>query len=192
MVDPRVASVSSGGRRRRRIVSVAGAAVALIAITAGSASIVGAATARTSVAAGSRPAPGSSGLPIFFFGSFTDPRWSGSIELVLTSDGKAVRVDGIAPGTCTDKDFGQLVAGKDGATGAVFGSERDATVKTNGSFSVNERRSGQRHPFKPLRQVVVSGTFSGNTVRGKLRAHTTSTFDDCTASGSFVARRKLH
>lgn len=170
----------------------AGAVIGLIAFSAGSASIVGAATARTSVAAGSRPAAASSGLPIFFFGSFTDPRWSGSIELVLASDGQSVRVDGIAPGTCMDKDFGELVAGKDGATGAVFGSERDAAVKTNGSFSVTERHSGQRHPFKPLRQVVVAGTFSGNTVRGKLRAHTTSTFDDCIASGSFVARRKLH
>jgi hypothetical protein len=191
MVDGPVASASSGGRRRRCHPSSAACAVAVLALAAMTAGIGSAAPGRTSAAAGSRPSPSSSGLPIFYFGTFTDPRWSGSIELVLSGDGTTVSVDGIAPGTCTDKDFGRLVAGKDGATGAVFTTFEYAKIKPDGRFSTSERRSGQRHPFKPLQTVVVSGTFSGSTVRGRLQARTTSTFDDCTGGGAFVAKRKV-
>lgn len=189
MLDRPVADVSPDGRRRRRWPTAC--AVAVLVLAASSASSGSAAPGRPSGTAGSRPSPSSSGLPIFYFGTFTDPRWSGSIELSLSSDGATVRVDGIAPGTCIDRDFGKLVAGTDGATGAVFTMYGAAGVRPDGTFSASERRPGQRRPFKPLQTLVVSGTFSGTGVRGRLQAHTTSAFDDCTGGGVFVAKRKV-
>jgi hypothetical protein len=190
MPDRAVADVFLGRRRRGRRWPAACAVVVLV-LAASSAGSGSAAPGRPSGTAGSRPSPSSSGLPIFYFGAFTDPRWSGSIELTLSSDGASVRVDGIAPGTCIDGDFGKLVAGRDGATGAVFTMYGSAGIRANGTFSASERRPGQRRPFKPLQTLVVSGTFSGTIVRGQLQAHTTSTFDDCTGGGAFVARRKV-
>jgi hypothetical protein len=186
MLDRPVADVSFGGRRRRRWPAACAVGVLVLgALSAGSGS---AAPGRTS---GSRPSPSSSGLPIFYFGTFTDARWSGSIELSLSSDGATVRVDGIAPGSCLDRDFGKLVAGMDGGTGAVFTMYGSARIRPDGTFSASERRPGQRRPFKPLQTLVVSGTFSGTGVRGRLQAHTTSTFDDCTGGGVFMAKRKV-
>jgi hypothetical protein len=191
MVDRSVAPASSASTRRRRHPWRTVCAAGVLALAASAASIGSAAPGGTSTTAGSRPSPSSTGLPIFFFGTFTDPRWSGSIELVVSSDGTTVSVNGIAPGMCADDDFGPLVAGKDGAAGAVFASYQYAKIQPNGRFSARERRAGQRRPFKPLQTVVVSGTFSGNTVRGRLQARTTSTFDDCTGGGAFVARRRV-
>lgn len=151
----------------------------------------GAAAADVRTAAGGRPAPSSSGLPIFFYGTFADPRWSGAIELGVSSDGRTVGVNGIAPGPCIDKDFGDLLPGRDGASGPVFYSRKNATIRADGTFTLSDRQAGQRRPFKPARALTVSGRFSGNTVKGTVRARTTSTFDSCTANVAFTARRGL-
>jgi hypothetical protein len=152
----------------------------------------GAAAGDAAAAAGGRPSPSSSGLPIFFFGRFADPHWSGAIELAVSSDGRTVSVNGIAPGPCVDEDFGKLLPGRDGATGPVFYSFKDATIRVDGAFALAERQAGQRRPFKPTRVLNVTGRFSGNTVRGTVRARTITMYDSCTANVAFTARRALH
>ena len=142
-------------------------------------------------ATGSRPKPSSTGLPIFFFGRFANPAWDGAIELAVSGDGRFVSVNGIAPGPCVDGDFGEMLPGRDGATGAVFNSTKAVPIRRNGAFAISERQAGRERPFRPTRELAVSGTFSGNAVRGVVRALTTSTFDSCTANVAFTARRRL-
>lgn len=142
---------------------------------------------------GARPAASPVGLPIFFKGSFADPRWQGSIDLVLTEDGGSVTgVDGIAPGPCVDRDFGRLVPGTDGATGPVVEGFATAPINPDGSFALSQRHPGQRRPYKPASSLEVSGTFSGATVRGRLVASTSTPYDTCRADVPFTARRALH
>jgi hypothetical protein len=153
------------------------------------ASVSLASTTRTTVRHGRPPAPGKEVAPIYH-GKFADPRWGGSIDLALTFDGRTIQnIGGIAPGVCEDKDFGHLVAGKDGATGPIFEIYLPAHIGANGSFRASQRKAGQRSPFKPRVSATVSGTFDGDTVRGELRASTTTKFDACTAHASFKARR---
>jgi hypothetical protein len=121
---------------------------------------------------------------------FTHSGWHGSIVLALTPDGRSVmNVGGIAPGICEDKDFGHLVAGRDGATGPTFDIFLPARISANGSFSHSESRKAKRSPPRPATSATIKGTFNGDTVRGTLRAATTTTFDRCTANASFKARR---
>ena len=100
-----------------------------------------------------------------------------------------MNVGGIAPGVCEDKDFGHLVAGRDGATGPIFDIFLPARISANGSFAHSESHKGQRAPFKPASSATIKGTFNGDTVRGTLRASKTTTFDRCTANVAFKARR---
>lgn len=157
--------------------------------------VVGAATASVTLASdtgmrGRPPGPARGGVVPIFQGKFADPRWGGSIVLALTPDGREVmNVGGIAPGVCEDKDFGHLVAGRDGATGPTFGIYLPARISANGSFARSESRPGQRVPFKPKWSATVKGTFNGDTVRGTLRASMTTRFDSCRANASFTARR---
>ena len=147
-------------------------------------------TAGTTVRQGRPPGPARGGLAPIFQGTFANPRWGGSIVLALTPDGRTVmNVGGIAPGVCEDKDFGHLVAGRDGATGPTFDILLPARISANGSFTRSESHKGQRIPFKPALSGTVSGTFNGDTVRGTLRASRTTRFDTCTANVSFTARR---
>jgi hypothetical protein len=163
-------------------------ALALAAGAAG-ASVAPASTRGAALREGRRPAPATD-RPIFFHGTFANPRWGGSIDLVVSQDGRTVSsVAGIAPGACNDEDFGHLVAGQDGATGPTFEVYLPARIAANGSFSVGERHAGQRRPFKAAHSATVSGTFDGDRVRGTLRASRATTFDSCTASASFTARR---
>ena len=93
----------------------------LVAAIAGMAIFpAGTASRSTAAATGSRPAPSTSKRPIFYYGVFADRRWNGAIQLALPAGGRAVGIDGIAPGPCTDRDFGQMLPGRDGATGVVF------------------------------------------------------------------------
>jgi hypothetical protein len=153
------------------------------------AALAGALAADAAQATGSPPRPNPSGLPIFFYGKFAHTGWDGAIQLVVSSNGRRVNVDGIAPGPCVDKDFGEMLPGRDGAAGPVFYSTRDVPIRRNGAFAISLRQAGRERPFKPTRQLTVTGTFSGNTVRGVVRALTTSTFDSCRASVRFTARR---
>lgn len=116
-------------------------------------------------------------------GTFADPRWGGWITLALTPDSREVmNVGGIAPGVCEDKDFGHLVAGRDGATGPTFDIFLPARISSNGSFAHSESHKGQA-------SATIKGTFDGDTVRGTLRASKTTRFDRCTANVAFKARR---
>ena len=164
-------------------------ALALI-LAAGIASVSSASVTETAVREGRPPGPARNGLAPIFQGTFTHSGWRGSIVLALTPDGREVmNVGGIAPGVCEDKDFGHLVAGRDGATGPTFDIFLPARINANGSFAHSESHPGQRVPFKPKVSATVSGTFNGDTVRGRLRASRTTTFDSCKASVSFKARR---
>jgi hypothetical protein len=140
--------------------------------------------------AGGRPPTPHGGNVILLYGRFGDSRWSGRIDIVVAPDGRTVTsVAGIAPGACDDKDFGHLLPGKDGATGPIFEAyTSSARIAANGAFTLQERHAGQRRPFKPAVSVTVSGVFTGDTVRGTVRASRRSTFDTCTANARFSAR----
>jgi hypothetical protein len=139
---------------------------------------------------GRPPGPARGGLAPIFQGTFANPGWGGSIVLALTPDGREImNVGGIAPGVCDDKDFGHLVAGKDGATGPTFDIFLPARISANGSFAHSESHKGQRIPFKPATSATIKGTFNGDTVRGTLRASRTTRFDACKANVLFTARR---
>ena len=167
---------------------LAGSLALVLGAAAGSIAL--AASTGTTLRDGRPPAPSTDSLPFRFHGTFANPRWGGSIDLTLSLDGGTLLdVAGIAPGVCEDRDFGHLVAGKDGATGPTFFAYQSARIGANGSFSMSQRRPGQRIPFKPKWSVAVSGTFDGNTVRGKLRASMTTRIDACRANASFEARR---
>ena len=162
--------------------------VALALLGAAVASAALASSNGATVREGRPPAP-AAGLPPIFHGTFANPQWGGSIDFAVTPDGRTVmNIAGIAPGVCEDKDFGHLLAGRDGATGPTFSIYLPARIRANGSFAVSERHPGQRSPFKPAVSATVSGTFNGDTVRGRLRASTTR-FDACTARLPFTARR---
>lgn len=160
--------------------------------------VLGAAVAGASLAsgtgttspAGRPPGPARDFVAPLFHGKFANPRWGGSIDIALEFDGRTVmNIAGIAPGVCEDKDFGHLVAGRDGATGPIFGIFLPARISANGAFRASQSKPGQRVPFKPKVSATVTGTFNGDTVRGKLRAATTTRFDSCKANVSFTARR---
>ena len=126
--------------------------------------------------------------PAYFQGGFADPRWSGAVGIVV--DGRTVMsIAGIAPGPCEDEDFGRLLPGRDGATGPRFAIFAPARIGATGRFTTSERRAGQRRPYKPGYNVTVKGAFSGNVVRGTLRATVETPFDRCTANATFTARR---
>lgn len=172
---------------RGSLIGPLGLALVLAAVVA---SVTLASTAGTSVGRGRPPGPARDGLAPLFHGTFANPRWGGSIVLALTPDGREVmNVGGIAPGVCEDKDFGHLVAGRDGATGPTFDIFLPARITANGSFAHSESHKGQRVPFKPAASTTIKGTFNGDTVRGTLRASRTTTFDTCRANVSFKARR---
>jgi hypothetical protein len=125
-----------------------------------------------------------------YLGTFADKRWEGRIRLGLWRDATHVStVQGIAPAPCDDRDFGRAVPGRDGASGAVLdlASERGAKIGARGSFSL----SGRQEAFigGPRGTVSVSGTFFGDVVRGRLQARITTSYDTCTASVAFTARR---
>lgn len=148
------------------------------------------ASARPVKREGRPPGPARDGVAPLFQGTFTHSRWRGAILLALTPDGREVmNVGGIAPGVCEDKDFGHLVAGRDGATGPTFDIFLPARISANGSFAHSESRKGKRSPLRPATSATIKGTFNGDTVRGTLRASTTTTFDRCTANVAFKARR---
>lgn len=144
-----------------------------------------------SLGRGRAPAPATAtDVFIGFKGTFSDPRWGGTIWLTVSGDGRTVAtVYGIAPGPCEDEDFGHLLPGRDGATGPRFAITTDGRIRDNGAFATSERRAGQRRPYKPAYAVTVSGTFTGDIVRGKLRAAVETPFDRCTANASFTAKR---
>jgi hypothetical protein len=170
---------------RRSLIGSLALALVLAAVASALASDTG-----MTAATGRPPAPARNGLAPLFQGTFANPRWGGSIVLALTPDGRTVmNVGGIAPGVCEDKDFGHLVAGRDGATGPTFDILLPARISANGSFAHSESHKGQRIPFKPAVSATISGTFDGDTVRGKLRASRTTAFDTCRANVSFKARR---
>jgi len=148
------------------------------------------ASARPVKRVGRPPGPARGGVAPLYRGTFANPKWSGWILLALTPDGRSVmNVGGIAPGVCEDKDFGHLVAGRDGATGPTFDIFLPARIGADGSFAHSESRKGKRSPYRPATSATIKGTFNGDTVRGTLRASTTTPFDRCTANVSFKARR---
>ena len=170
--------------------SLTGSVALALVLGAAVASVTLASSTGTTVQQGRPPGPARNFVVPLFHGTFTDPRWAGSIDIALEFDGRTIQnIAGIAPGVCEDKDFGHLVAGRDGATGPIFGIYRPARISANGKFAVSDRRKGQRIPFKPAVSATVKGTFNGDTVRGTLRASTTTRFDTCTANVSFIARR---
>jgi hypothetical protein len=164
-------------------------------LTGSLALVLGAAAASVTLASdtgmqGRPPGPARGYVAPLFHGKFTNPRWGGSIDLALEFDGRTVmNIAGIAPGVCEDKDFGHLVAGRDGATGPIFGIYLPARISANGAFRASQSKPGQRVPFKQKVSATVTGTFNGDTVRGTLRASTTTRFDSCKANVSFTARR---
>jgi hypothetical protein len=169
--------------------SLGSVALALI-LSAAVASAAPASDTGTTSTAGRPPGPARGYVAPLFHGKFTNPRWGGSIDIALEFDGRTVmNIAGIAPGVCEDKDFGHLVAGRDGATGPTFGIYRSARVSANGAFRASQSKPGQRIPFKPKVSATVNGTFNGDMVRGTLRASTTTRFDSCRANVSFTARR---
>jgi hypothetical protein len=171
-------------------VAVAARVVLAVVLATTIASAASASSAGPVKREGRPPAPARGGVAPIFQGKFTNPLWGGSIVLALTPDGRTVmNVGGIAPGVCEDKDFGHLVAGRDGATGPTFDILLPARISANGSFAHSESHQGQRIPFKPAVSATISGTFDGETVHGKLRASRTTTFDTCRANVSFKARR---
>jgi hypothetical protein len=173
--------------RRRSLASTVGLALGLGVVVASATPV---ANTGTTARGGRPPGPARNGVAPIFQGTFTHPRWRGSILLALTPDGREVmNVGGIAPGVCEDKDFGHLVAGRDGATGPTFDIFLPAHISANGSFAHSESRKGQRAPFKPASSATIKGTFNGDTVQGTLRASRTTTFDTCRANVSFKARR---
>ena len=170
--------------------SLTGSVALVLVLGAAAASVTLASNAERDVPSGPRPDPPEVALCRSSKSRFANPRWGGSIVLALTPDGREVmNVGGIAPGVCEDEDFGHLVAGRDGATGPTFGIYLPARISANGSFARSESHKGQRIPFKPAASATVKGTFSGDTVRGTLRASYTTRFDSCRANASFTARR---
>lgn len=165
----------------------------LIAAAAVAGTCVGSAWASgrgPSATTGRPPSPTSYGN-INFVGSFVNAGWWGEIEIDVDPDGRSVNaVNGIAPGPCADRDFGRMLPGRDGATGATFSffPRGGAPIRADGAFSAAGRQSKPRVGPSPG-TISVTGTFSGNVVRGRLKAHTKSTFDTCTADAAFVARR---
>ena len=165
-------------------------ALALAVVAAAVASVTLAASTETTVRQGRPPGPARGYVAPLFHGRFTNPRWGGSIDLALEFDGRTVmNIAGIAPGVCEDKDFGHLVAGRDGATGPTFGIYLPARISANGALRASQSKPGQRVPFKPKWSATIKGTFNGDTVRGTLRAAMTTRFDSCKANASFTARR---
>jgi len=139
---------------------------------------------------GRPPGPARGGVAPIFQGTFTHSGWRGSIVLALTPDSREVmNAGGIAPGICEDKDFGHLVAGRDGATGPTFDIFLPARISANGSFAHSESRKAKRSPYRPASSATIKGTFDGDTVQGTLRASKTTQFDSCTANMAFKARR---
>ena len=110
----------------------------------------------------------------------------------VSPNGRQVTVvSGIAPGPCDDRDFGEMLPGRDGASGAEFNSFRlSATIRADGAFAKKNLRSsrGPRHP-KLSGTFSISGTFSGDVVRGQVEATATTSYDTCTANVRFTARR---
>lgn len=167
------------------------AALAAGALAAGVASgASGMEASGSSAAAGRPPVRDRSGGDISYVGTFADKRWEGRIRLGLWRDATHVStVQGIAPGPCNDRDFGPVVPGRDGASGAVldFSSLTLGKIGNGGSFSL----SGEQEAFVggPRGTVSVSGTFFGDVVRGRVKARITTSYDTCVANIAFTARR---
>jgi len=173
----------------RRSLCVAAPVMVAAAFAGACVGSVWASGAAGSAAAGRPPSPSSTGS-IRFVGTFADPRWEGEIYLLVDPNGRRVdHLSGIAPGPCDDRDFGRMLPGRDGATGATFRFyPRGGTIRADGAFAAAGKQSKPRIGPSPG-TVSVTGTFSGDVVRGRLTAHTRSTFDTCTANVAFVARR---
>jgi hypothetical protein len=173
--------------RRCSTASTVGLALVLGVVVASATPV---ANTGTSARPGRPPGPARGGVAPLYRGTFANPKWGGWILLALTPDGRSVmNVGGIAPGVCEDEDFGHLVAGRDGATGPTFDIFLPARIRPDGSFAHSESRKGKRSPYRPATSAIIKGTFNGDTVRGTLRASTTTPFDRCSANVSFKARR---
>jgi hypothetical protein len=172
------------------VVSVAGGAAGLGLFAAMGA--IGSARAELAAPSGRPPAPGRTGI-VVYLGGFADPRWRGEIRIVPVNTGRAVAyVSGIAPGTCQDRDFGTVIPGRDGATGVLLELRPSPSVfpiRANGDFVAKGRNSAFPSPFDAGRKITVTGTFSGNSVSGRVRASYRTSFDSCTANVAFTARR---
>lgn len=182
----------TGGLRRPRLPHELVACIVLAAAAGvAAASTAGASGKGMAFTSGRPPAPGA-GSPMLFLGTFADPRWAGEIRIDVSPDGRQVTgLRGIAPGPCDDRDFGRMLPGRDGATGAelFFYPHRSSKIRADGAFVASG--TVKRTSNVPAQSVTLSGKFAGNTVRGRLEARTETSFDTCTANAAFTARRVL-
>jgi hypothetical protein len=174
-------------RQATRAIAIVVAGAALICF--GSAAVASSTSARAAPSGGP-PVRDPSGEDVEYRGTFTDSRWEGVIVLALWRDATHVStVRGIAPALCDDRDFGRMVPGREGASGAVLDLALDnaGSIGRRGAFVLAGRQVGSRGA--PQGPVSVTGTFFGDVVRGRVKARVTSSYDTCTATVAFVARR---